>query len=178
VYAFEGIPSALRFDEASKILKTTSKDRSQKGLRDYAILMLLSSCGLRVGEVAPLRLNDVDWQRDMLRIQLSNGGFSELPLLPAVGSAILKYIQKGRPETDVRKVFIRHRAPFRSYPNGSSLYRLVRNRIEAAGVEPQGKRGSHLFRHARAISMLRAAIPIKEIGDLLGHRSTQARLPI
>jgi integrase/recombinase XerD len=151
VYAFEGIPSALRFDEVSKILETTRKDRSQKGLRDYAVLMLLSSYGLRAGEVTALRLSDVDWRRNMLRIQLSkNGGLSKLPLLPAVGNAILNYLQKGRPETDARNIFIRHRAPYRPYPNGSSLYRLVRNRITAAGVEPQGKRGSHLFRHYTA----------------------------
>ena len=175
LYAFESIPSALRADEVSKVLETSRKDRSQKGLRDYAILMLLSSYGLRAGEVTALRLSDVDWQGDMLRIQHSKDGeSSELPLLPTVGNAILKYLQKGRPQTDAREIFIRHRAPFHPYPNGSSLYRLVRKRITAAGIEPQGKRGSHVFRHARAVSMLRAAVPVKEIGDLLGHRSTHA----
>ena len=75
LYAFESIPSALRSDEVSKALKTTRKDRSQKGLRDYAILILLSRHGLRAGEVTALRLSDVDWQKDVLRIQhLKNGG--------------------------------------------------------------------------------------------------------
>lgn len=175
LYAFESTPSALRPDEVSKVLETTRKDRSQKGLRDYAILILLSSYGLRAGEVTTLRLSDVDWQRDALRIQHSkNGGLSELPLLATVGNAILDYLQQGRPKTDVREIFIRHRAPYCHYPNGSSLYRLVRNRITAAGIEPQSRRGSHAFRHARAVSMLQAAVPIKEIGDLLGHRSAQA----
>jgi integrase/recombinase XerD len=175
LYAFESIPLALRADEVRKVLETTRKDRSQKGLRDYAILILLSSYGLRAGEVTALRLSDVDWQRDVLRIQHSkNGGPSELPLLPAVGNAILDYLQKGRPKTDAREIFICHRAPYRRYPNGSSLYRLVRNRITAAGIKPQSRLGSHAFRHARAVSMLRAAVPIKEIGDLLGHRSANA----
>ena len=175
LYAFESIPSALRSEEVNKVLETTRKDRSPKGLRDYAILILLSSYGLRAGEVTTLRLSDVDWQRDVLRIQHSKSGeSSEMPLLPTVGNAILNYLQKGRPKTDVREIFIRHRAPYRHYPSGSSLYRLVRNRITAAGIEPQGRRGSHAFRHARAVSMLRAAVPIKEIGDLLGHRSAHA----
>jgi len=174
-YAFESIPLALRSDEVRKVLETTRKDRSQKGLRDYAILILLSSYGLRAGEVTALRLSDVDWQRDVLRIQHSkNGGPSELPLLPAVGNAILDYLQKGRPKTDACEIFVHHRAPYRRYPNGSSLYRLVRNRITAAGIKPQSRLGSHAFRHARAVSMLRAAVPIKEIGDLLGHRSANA----
>jgi site-specific recombinase XerD len=174
-YAFESIPLALRSDEVRKVLETTHKDRSQKGLRDYAILTLLSSYGLRAGEVTALRLSDVDWQRDVLRIQHSkNGGPSELPLLPAVGNAILDYLQKGRPKTDACEIFIHHRAPYRRYPNGSSLYRLVRNRITVAGIKPQSRLGSHAFRPARAVSMVRAAIPIKEIGDLLGHRSANA----
>jgi integrase/recombinase XerD len=175
LYTFESIPLALRSDEVRKVLETTRKDRSQKGLRDYAILILLSSYGLRAGEVTALRLSDVDWQRDVLRIQHSkNGGSSELPLLPTVGNAILDYLQQGRPKTDAREIFIGHRAPYRRYPNGSSLYRFVRNRIKAAGIKPQSRLGSHAFRHARAVSMLRAAVPIKEIGDLFGHRSANA----
>jgi len=46
-----------------------------------------------------------------------------------------------------------------------------------AGVIPPGKRGPHIFRHARAVEMLRAAVPQKVIGDLLGHRSTGSTAP-
>jgi site-specific recombinase XerD len=172
LYAFESIPSSLRSDEVKAVLKTTRKDRSPKGLQDYAILMLLSSYGLRAGEVTALRLSDVNWKSDVLRIRRSKtGDYSELPLLPAVGNAILDYLQKGRPKTSAREIFIRNRAPYLPLPNGSSLYRLVRDRLTAAGVQPRGKRGPHIFRHSRAVSMLRSGVPIKEIGDLLGHRS-------
>jgi site-specific recombinase XerD len=47
-------------------------------------------------------------------------------------------------------------------------------RLNAAGIEPRGKRGPHAFRHARAIAMLRAGVTIKEIGDVLGHRSADS----
>ena len=50
-------------------------------------------------------------------------------------------------------------------------------RLAAAGVTPSGKNGSHIFRHARAVEMLRAAVPRKVIGDLLGHRSTESTAP-
>lgn len=175
LYAFESIPSFLRPDEVKAVVATTRKDRSIKGLQDYAVLMLLSSYGLRAGEVTTLRLNDLDWKHDVIRIRQSKtGDYSELPLLPAVGNAILDYLQKGRPKTSAREIFIRNRAPYLPFPNGSSLYRLVRDRVIAAGVEPQGKRGPHVFRHARAVSMLRAGVPIKEIGDVLGHRSADS----
>lgn len=172
LYAFESIPSSLRSDEVKAVLETTHKDCSRKGLRDYAILTLLSNYGLRAGEIAFLRLDDVDWRNEVLRIHHSKtGAHSKLPLLPAVGNSLLDYLQRARPKTDVREVFIRVRAPYRPFKDGSSLYELIRGRLTAAGVHPPGKRGPHIFRHARAVSLLRAAVPVKEIGDVLGHRS-------
>lgn len=173
LYAFESIPSSLRPEDIKAVLEKTRQDNSRHGLRDYAILMLLSSYGLRAGEVTTLRLEDVDWRREVLRVRQSKtGAYSELPLLPAVGCALVDYLQKGRPETRVREVFIRERAPYRGFRNGSSLYTPIRRRLESAGVNPPGKRGPHAFRHARAVSMLRAGAPLKEIGDVLGHRHT------
>src|SRR5947208_2945743 len=167
LYAFESIPSFLRSDEVKAVLATARKDRSPKGLQDYAVLMLLSSYGLRAGEITALRLSDVDWKSDMLRIRHSKtGDYSELPLLAAVGNAILDYLEKGRPATTAREIFIRNRAPYLPLPNGSSLYRVVRDRLKAAGVVRRGKQGPHVFRHALAVSMLHAAVPIKEIGDV------------
>ena len=175
LYAFEPIPSALDSDDVKKIVQEARLDQSKEGLRDYAILMLLSSYGLRAGEITSLCLGDVDWRRDVLRIRHSKTGtHSELPLLPPVGNAIVDYLQKDRPRTDARTIFIVHHAPYGPFQRGSSLYWLVRNRVTAAGVEGQGKLGPHAFRHARAVSLLRAAVPPKEIGDILGHRSAES----
>ncbi len=177
-YALEGIPSALRPEEIGAVVKTTRKDRSPRGLRDYAILMLLSTYGLRAGEVTQLRLQDIDWHADSFWIRhTKTGSQSALPLLPAVGEALLNYLRRGRPKTEAREIFIRARAPYRALHNGSGLYYAVRQRIEAAGVQPKGKRGPHSFRHARAVSLLRAGVPVKAIGDLLGHRSAASTAP-
>ena len=177
LYALEGIPSALRSQDIEKVLAVTRQDRTQKGRRDYAILMLLSKYGLRAGEVTALRLDDMDWHQDVIRIRHTKTcAVTNLPLAPEVGEAILDYLQKARPKTSVREIFIRIHAPYRPFKDGSSLYTQIRHRIEAAGVITAGKRGPHAFRHARAVSMLRAAVPLKEIGDLLGHRSTDSTL--
>jgi integrase/recombinase XerD len=177
LYAFEGIPSAVGAEDVKKILAVTQEDCSQKGMRDYAILMLLSTYGMRAGEVTTLRLDDVDWRHETIRIRHNkNGATSYLPLLPEVGEAMLQYLQKSRPKTAFREAFIRCCAPYRPFKNGSNLGRLVRRRFEDAGVITKGKRGPHTFRHARAVSMLRAAVPLKEIGDLLGHRSADSTL--
>jgi site-specific recombinase XerD len=177
LYAFESIPSALRAQEVRKVLATTRKDCTPKGIRDYAILMLLSTYGVRAGEVVALSLDDIDWRKEVIRIRHSKtGSTSYLPLLPEVGEALLKYLQKSRPKTTIREIFIRCHAPYRPFEDGSSLYGLVQCRLAAAGVVPSGKRGPHAFRHARAVSMLRATVPVKEIGDVLGHRAVDSTL--
>jgi len=89
---------------------------------------------------------------------------------------MLKYLQDSRPKTSFREIFIRACAPYRPFQQASSLHQLVRHRIDAAKVVTTGKRGPHAFRHARAVSMLRAAVSVKDIGDLLGHRAADSTL--
>ena len=178
LYALESIPSALRPEDIRAVVETTRNDHSPKGLRDYAILMLLSTYGLRAGEITQLQLDDIDWRGDRFCVHhTKTGAQSVLPLLPAVGEALLAYLRRGRPRTEVREIFIRARAPYRGFVSGSSLYTPVRRRLEAAGVQPKGKRGPHTFRHARAVSLLRSGTPMKIIGDVLGHRSAASTSP-
>ena len=66
------------------------------------------------------------------------------------------------------------RAPYLGFESGSSLYTSTRRRLDAVGVQPDGKRGPHAFRHARAVSLLRDGTPMKIIGDVLGHRSASS----
>ena len=177
LYAFESIPSALRPQDVDKILKMVRRDRTARGLRDYAILMLLANYGIRAGEVTGLRLDDVDWRKEVIRIRhTKTGTTSYLPLLPEVGEAILRYLEKSRPKISFREIFIRTRAPYRPFESGSSLYTPIRRRIDAAGAPEEGKRGPHAFRHARAVSMIRASVSLKEIGDVLGHRASDSTL--
>jgi integrase/recombinase XerD len=175
LYAYEGIPSALSSDQISIILKVVRKDRSPMGLRDYAILQLLATYGLRSGEISRLRLEDIDWRADTLHVRRSKtGDHSLLPLFEPVGEALINYLRYGRPKTDVREIFVRTRAP---YVPMLRIYSEVSRRIEAAGITLSGKRGPHIFRHARAVSLLRASVPRKLIGDVLGHRSTESTIP-
>ena len=172
MYAYEGIPSALRPEDVAKTLAITRQDITAAGIRDYAILQLLATYGLRAGEVTALRLNDIDWKKDVLHVRHSKtGAHSNLPLLREPGEALLSYLEHARPPTAAREVFLRLNAPHRAFKDGSSLYSMVRGRLDAADVTMPGKKGPHTFRHARAVSLLRAAVPLKAIGDILGHRS-------
>jgi site-specific recombinase XerD len=175
LYAYESIPSVLSPQQIDAVVRTCHGDRSPKGLRDHAIVLLLTTYGLRAGEIARLRLDDVDWRADRLRIRHSKtGSQSMLPLLPTVGAALLAYLRRGRPKTDAREFFVRERAPYCGLTN---FYATLGRRLEAAGVRPAGKRGPHAFRHARAVGLLRSGVPPKIISDVLGHRSPESVRP-
>jgi site-specific recombinase XerD len=74
LYVYESIPSALSAEQISAVLKNTRKDRSPMGYRDYAVLLLLSTYGLRDGEITRLRLEDIDWRAETLHIRHSKTG--------------------------------------------------------------------------------------------------------
>ena len=175
LYTYEGVPSILERDQIAAVLQVAGKDGTPVGLRDHAILQLLATYGLRSGEIRNLRIEDIDWRTESIRIRHTKSrACSFLPLMAPVGEAVLAYLRAGRPVTDAREVFIRTRAPYRKL---AMLANVVRRRLRDAGVEPLGKSGPHIFRHARAVEMLRATVPQKVIGDLLGHRSTESTAP-
>jgi integrase/recombinase XerD len=171
LYQFDDIPRAFTEEQVEALLCTARRDRSAAGLRDCAVLLMLATYGLRAGEVLGLRLDDIDWREERFRVRQSKSGReSFLPLVGSVGEAVLKYLEKGRPQSEAREVFLCLRAPYRPLL-GSSLHAVICRRLRQAGIEVKGRHGSHAFRFARAGSLLRAKVPLKSIGDLLGHRS-------
>jgi len=175
LYAYEGVPSILERDQVAAVLEVAGQDRTPTGLRDHAILQLLATYGLRAGEIRNLKLEDIDWRAESIRIRhTKTKACSFLPLMAPVGEAVLAYLRAGRPETEAREIFIRTRAPYRKL---GTLGAAVRRRLRSAGVAPPGKSGPHIFRHARAVEMLRAGASRKVIGDLLGHRSAESTAP-
>jgi site-specific recombinase XerD len=112
LYRYENIPSALKDEHIRRVLEMTRQDETAAGRRDYAILLLLATYGLRAGEVARLRLEDVDWRREHIRIKHSKTGVeSLLPLMNDVGEALLAYLRCRNPKKGSRNVFLRLRAP-------------------------------------------------------------------
>ena len=179
LYKFEDIPRAFTEEQVKTMLDTmldtTRRDTTPVGLRDYAILMLLATYGLRAGEVVHLRLDDIDWRAQRLLVRQSKTGNELLlPLVPAVGNAVLNYLRRGRPQTELREVFLHARAPLGPFRSGSSLHGVVAYRLKEAGIKVQGRHGPHALRFARAVSLLRGTVPLKTIGDLLGHRSAES----
>src|SRR5437879_8253560 len=110
-------------------------------------MLLPPACGRREGECARLRLSDIDWRHERLRIRhTKTGAYSELPLLRGPADALLDYLQRGRPETPFREVFLRALAPYRPLSGRGALHALVGRQLRAVGVSLTGKRGAHVLR--------------------------------
>jgi site-specific recombinase XerD len=172
LYRYEDVPKAFTSDQVQAVLEHIYKDESPAGRRDYAIALLLAHYGFRAGEITRMRLEDIDWRREEIRVIQSKSHLPLLlPLSSKVGNAILRYLREGRPRSEAREVFLRLHAPHVAFLCGSSLGSMIGRRLKQAGIRVEGRHGTHAFRYAHAVSLLRARVPLKTIGDLLGHRS-------
>lgn len=168
-YRLSHIPRSLSWDQVRQILAAVDR-REPVGKRDYAILLLLVTYGLRAREVAALTLDHIDWRAERLRVPERKAGHSTaFPLSPVVGAALVDYIKNGRPETHARHVFIRVVAPPRPLGH-AAISASAGRRIRNAGIDVP-RAGSHTFRHTCVQRLVDADFSLKEIGDYIGHRS-------
>ncbi len=166
--ADETVPKGLRREDVLRLLASIQEDRPVDE-RDRAILMLFVTYGLRAGEVAGLRLDDLDWENEVIRVRCPKPGRTHVwPLSRDVGNAILRYIREARPTGFGRSLFFTSHAPIR--PVGrKTLGKIVRDRLAGIGIVT-GRRGTHALRHAAAQHLLDQGMSMKVIGDFLGHR--------
>ena len=168
----EGIPKGLNRDDVIRLLATTEGARPVDK-RDRAVLLLLIAYGLRAGEVCGLRLDDLDWENEIIRVRSPKTGRTQTyPLSQAVGDVILRYIREARPRSFGRALFFTTCAPVGPI-YASVLGAMVRRRLASVGVVA-GKRGTHSLRHAAAQHLLDHGMSMKVIGDFLGHRDTSS----
>ena len=171
-YPGETIPKGLSRDEVIRLLATTEGDRAFD-IRARAILMLLITYGLRVGEVSGLRLDDLDWERDTLRVRCPKPGRTHLyPLSRGVGQTILRYLREVRPRQPDRTLFLTLKAPIKPL-NRHVIKGIVCTRLDHLGITGK-RRGPHALRHAAAQHLLDQGLSMKAVGDYLGHRSVAA----
>ena len=147
-----------------------SCDANRSGVRDRAVLLLLARLALRAGDVAGLRLGDIDWNRAEIRVSGKTCRRVTLPLPQDVGDALYAYIATVRPKVDEEHVFLNSRAPFRPI-GGSAVTSIARRALDRAGIATFATRGAHVFRHSRATGLLRDGNSLDMIQWLLRHDS-------
>ena len=165
MYRHETLPVGPPWDVVLRLLKQSEGDRPAQ-IRDRALLLLLATYGLRAGEVVRLRLEDLDWEHELITVVRSKSYKTQTyPLCRTVGDAILRYLREVRPRSAHREVFLRYRAPFTPMTR-SALTCLVRLRFSQLGGPSYGP---HALRRACATRLLEQGLTLKEIGDHLGH---------
>ena len=167
-YRLAEVPRQIPEQDAHRLLQ--SIDRSTKlGRRDYAMVLLLYTYGVRGGQVRALRLKDIQWRQSRIRFPACKGGRQVIePIIAEVGDALLDYLRHGRPHAAWPEVFLTARAPIHPI-SAAHLYARVCSRLRGLGLG-QGARGPHGFRHAFASRLLGNGHSIKTIADMLGHR--------
>lgn len=138
------------------------------GRRDYAMAMGLTQLGLRVQEIARLRLEDLDWQHGALCLRQTKQRRDRwLPLSAGLAKAISSYLHHGRPHTDSPEVFVRHRAPLGEGLQAQHVRGAMRRALTRSGLKTSRV---HLFRHTFATQLHQRGVGLKAIADFLGHQ--------
>lgn len=166
-HRYTSIPKGMEDSALQHMINGINRD-TQKGARDYAVLLLLMAYGIRGKQVAELLLEDISWKRSTIRVRPLKGGKEViLPLMDAVGEAIIQYLHY-RPESQFKEVFLSIKAPIRPL-SGLAICQITRQHMTTAGVKVPGS-GSSTLRHSWAIRALADNSSIKSIADVFGHR--------
>jgi len=167
------LPKTLSDHEVQRLLDALVYDGTA-ALRTAAIVHCALDLGLRSSEVAYLGLDDIDWSAATITLRGTKGRREDvMPLPAATGQAIADYLKYERPPTSNRAVFVRNIAP-RDQPIGPDLIRkTIRQAYARAGL-PYTR--SHLLRHTMANRLLAVGSSLKEVADVLRHRSLNTTL--
>ena len=164
------IPRKLTPEEVDRVLSAPDRNTAT-GRRDLAILNLLARLGLRSSEVLSLELGDIRWRTGEILIRGKGSRRDLLPLPREVGAALVRYLRLDRGVRTSRRVFLRANAPRVPLSGPASIGHIVRRAMEQAAVERPKQIAAHLFRHTLASRMLQQGVSLRDISEVLRHRS-------
>jgi integrase len=141
------------------------------GKRDYAMVVLAVSTGLRCCDIIALRLEEIDWRRDEIRlVQAKTSKPLVLPLPALAGNAVAEWILHGRPDCDAPEVFVRLQPPYVKLGNSAGST-LMRRRLARAGVDHVARDGKsfHALRRTTGTRLIESGAGLPLAAQILGH---------
>lgn len=171
---FERPRRALPWEDVQRLLRAVDTSTA-RGLRDHALLLMMSTYGLGAGEVIGLQLQHIDWNAGTLQMFRPKTGVSFiLPLLPPVARVLARYLRHGRPaHTPTRHVFVQMKVPFGAFTASSAVRHILIKHAVIAGIQAPYL-GSHVLRYSNAARQLDVGTQARVLSDLLGHRDSES----
>lgn len=165
---------ALPWEDVQRLLRAVDTS-TVHGLRDHALLLMMSTYGFGAGEVIRLQLQDIDWNAGTLKVVRPKTGVAfTLPLLPAVARVLARYLRDGRPRsTPTRHVFVQMKMPFGPLSASSAVRHIIIKHARVARIDAPYL-GSHVLRHSNAARQLDVGTQPRVLSDLLGHRDPES----
>jgi integrase len=166
-------------EEVAKVKAVLSGSGSGISLRDRAIITIALYTGLRSSDIAGMRLDSINWDKDLLHIHQQKTEVPlTLPLSAVVGNAIFDYINNERPETEHEYVFISKARPFGKLTN-VAICGIVQKVMKEADIrqKPGDRQGLHIFRHHVATALLGNGVARPVISSVIGHTSPNSLDP-
>lgn len=173
IHTKNSYPSYFTPECITKLLQSINTE-TLYGKRDYLILLLAATLGMRCIDICRLTLDDIDWKRKTIGfVQSKTGEYVSLPISDELLMALIDYIKNARPECDYREVLVSNRAPVKPFEhrNFHEMLQKYFKRAEITFKEDQ-KHGMHSMRSSLASNMLRSEVPIPVISNVLGHKYT------
>jgi len=162
------LPGVLDVNEIDKILSAPDVD-DKLGLRDKAMLELFYACGTRVSELIDLKVNDLFFDDEIIRVF---GKGSKERLIPIGSSAIEwvgEYLKKSRPllmkkSKSENNLFLNSRG---SKLSRMGVWKIIDRYVKEAGIEKEVH--PHTFRHSFATHLLEGGADLRAVQEMLGH---------
>lgn len=168
IYQDEACPRFISKPQIQAILSQIDRT-TVAGMRDYAMIILLATYGLRGIEVIRLCLDDIDWRKNLICIKGRKARNNTIyPLTPTVIQSLIQYLKEARPPSSARQVFITVKAPYNPLADPAPLSIKVRKYMQKADVKVDHS-GTHTFRYSCAQMLLKNGTALKVISDYLGH---------
>jgi integrase/recombinase XerD len=171
---FERPRRALPWEDVQRLLRSVDTSTA-RGLRDYALLLMMSTYGFGAGEAIRLQFEDINWTAATIKVMRPKTGvIFTLPLLPVVAKALAFYLRDGRPpHTPTRHLFVQMKMPFNPLSASSAVRHILVKHARAAGLDAPYL-GSHVLRHSNAARQVDLGIRPRVLSDLLGHRDPES----
>ena len=145
------------------------------GKRNYAIILLAVTSGLRGGDIAALKLTDINWHKyEITIVQNKTKKVIVLPLLAETGNAIADYILNARPKSTVcENIFLTINAPIRPL-RILALDSMLPRLCQKANVNKAEWQNFHSLRRSTGTWMANTGTPVTTIAQVLGHSDFQS----